>query len=320
MSWEVKLDTCRARYMGEVLKTTASLKEMNLFNEDLYPPKGVDAEIAGMYFMALVSIDHRLSRPGRPYEDVVCGKLYHGSDLLYRLAMAKFYEDPDFFTPQRLSSITLSDFCKAFNTSRAKVPDPEVRAALLRDLGYKIVRLHNSSFNEFLKASNERIRGTLSKPGIVDNLRVFRAYEDPVEKKSFLLVKFLKARGIFKPIDLENMEVPVDNHLVRIAYRTGLVVVQGDLWRKIYLCEEVAQSEDTLLRLTVRQAYKLVALEAGVYVGLVDDYLWNTGRTICTRERKPECSKCSFNGFCRAFKEPGKYMVSEHNYLNTWYY
>lgn len=320
MSWEVKLDTSRARNMGEVLKTTAFLKEMYLFNEEFYPPKEADVEIVGMYFMALVSIDHRLSRPGRPYEDLLYGRLYHGSDLLYRLAMVKFSEEPEFFTPQRLSSITLSDFCKVFNTNRAKVPDPEVRTELLRDLGYKIVRLYNSSFSEFLKASNERIRGTLSKPGIVDNLRVFRAYEDPVEKKSFLLVKFLKARGIFKPIDLENMEVPVDNHLVRIAYRTGLVDVQGDLWRKIYLGEEVTQVEDTLLRLIVRQAYKSVAIEAKVDVGLIDDYLWNTGRTICTREREPECSKCSFNGFCRAFKEPGKYMVSEHKYLDTWYY
>ncbi|MEM3163117.1 MAG: iron-sulfur cluster loop [Desulfurococcaceae archaeon] len=320
MSWEVKLDTSKARSMGEVLKTTAFLKKMHLFNEDFYPPKEADVEIVGMYFMALVSIDHRLSRPGRPYEDLLHGKLYHGSDLLYRLAMAKFSEDPEFFSPQRLSLITLSDFCKVFNTNKAKVPDPEVRTALLRDLGYKIVRLYNSSFNEFLKASNERIRGTLSKPGIVDNLRVFRAYEDPVEKKSFLLVKFLKARGIFKPIDLENMEVPVDNHLVRIAYRTGLVDVQGDLWRKIYLSEEVTQAEDTLLRLAVRQAYKLVALESKIDVGLIDDYLWNAGRTICTREREPECSKCPFNSFCRAFKEPGKYMVSEHKYLDTWYY
>ncbi|OYT56351.1 MAG: hypothetical protein B6U76_04010, partial [Desulfurococcales archaeon ex4484_217_2] len=73
---------------------------------------------------------------------------------------------------------------------------------------------------------------------LIDRLKTFRAYEDPVEKKSFLLVKFLERRGIFKPIDKENLHVPVDNHLVRIAFRLGIVKLDREILKKVLNGEE----------------------------------------------------------------------------------
>ena len=142
---------------------------------------------------------------------------------------------------------------------------------------------------------------------------------DPVEKKPMLLAKFLIARGVFKPVDPWNLDVPVDNHLTRIALRTGLVRVEGLLWEKIKGGREFTSEEDVLLRLVVRRAYRVVARNAGIDPGVIDDVLWIHGRKVCLRDSEPLCSKCVFKSFCLAYQNP-EYMVPEHYYYNTWYY
>jgi len=44
------------------------LPSLNVFDERFYPPRDVDLETALRYFIVMVAMDHRLSRPGRKYE------------------------------------------------------------------------------------------------------------------------------------------------------------------------------------------------------------------------------------------------------------
>ncbi|MDK2384426.1 MAG: iron-sulfur cluster loop, partial [Candidatus Korarchaeota archaeon] len=74
-----------------------------------YPPPSDDEEAVARYFLVMVAMDHRLSRPGRPYEARLEDGFYHGADLLYRLGMEKYLEDPGFFAPSRLASITAEE-------------------------------------------------------------------------------------------------------------------------------------------------------------------------------------------------------------------
>ncbi len=293
------------------------LPSLNVFDERFYPPRDVDLETALRYFIVMVAMDHRLSRPGRKYEACLDDGCYKGADLLYRLGAKLLNEKPVFFNPEYLSSVSIDEVKQVFSAGNASPPDPEVRTLLLRDLGLKLVKLYNASVSNLLNTAKNRIHGSIVEPGLADLLRVFRAYEDPVEKKTMLLVKFLVARGYFNPVD--ELDVAVDNHLSRIAYRTGLVAVSGSLWSKIKEGVEVSLEEDVLLRFTIRRAYRLISQKSGVNARYVDDYFWIMGRTICLRDDKPLCDKCFFKGFCRARKN-NAFMVSEHVFYNTWYY
>jgi len=314
----IGVDMSVVERVARVLKRKSSdLGRLDVYDERFYPPLSDDAECVVRYFIVMVAMDHRLSRPNRPYEACLEDGCYRGADLLYRLGVKMYSENPEFFAPSKLSEITIDDVKKWLSVGSVSPPDIEVRTLLLRDLGYKLVKLYDSSAMKLLELSNNRIHGSLEAPGIADNLRVFRAFEDPVEKKTMLLAKFLVARGLFKPVD--ELDVAVDNHLSRVAYRLGLVMVSGPLWVKIRNSVEVTSEEDILLRLTVKRAYRYVASKSGLSPIVIDDFFWIMGREICTRDAPLGCEKCFFKSYCRARKNPA-FMVNEHVYYNTWYY
>jgi hypothetical protein len=144
----------------------------------------------------------------------------------------------------------------------------------------------------------------------------------------------LERRGVFIINDPYNKEVPVDNHLVRIALRLGIVEVDRETLEKIAAGIEFSWEEDVLLRLSAREAYKLVSMASGLDPFILDDFLWTFGRKCCTRER-PVCIRgcdesclrakgcrgggCGLRHVCSAYENP-LLMVPEHNYRNTWYY
>ena len=300
-----------------------------------YPPITASKEDVLRYFIFMVAIDHRTSRPNTPYEAIINGKLYHGADLLYRLGMLKWNEDPDFFSPSRMAKITV-DEVKSWLTAKLYdrkvcVPDIEIRAMLLRDLGLKLLRLYDGSVEKMIQLTNNRVK--YRNEGLVNRLKVFTAYEDPVEKKAYLFIKFITRRKLFSPIDKENLEVPVDNHLTRIAIRLGYVNIQGKLYEKIVNGIETTWEEDVLIRMSVRMAFKYLSKIINIDPTILDDFLWMFGRTCCLRDG-PRChnpsEKCIKYGWCdekgcklrhvcpTANNEPP--ILNEHTYYNTWYY
>lgn len=296
----------------------SSVPRINVFDERFYPARGEDPERVARYLLVMVAMDHRLSRPGKPYEACLEDGCYRGADLLYRLGARMYHEDPEFFSPERLSRIKMEDVRSWLRVGDlVEPPDVPLRTMLLRDLGVKLQKLYNSSVSELINASNSRVRGTLEAPGLVDNLRVFRAYEDPVEKKAMLLAKFLVYRGLFNPVD--HVNVAVDNHLTRISLRLGLVMVSGPMWDKIKTGVEFTYEEDVLLRLTVRRAYMYLSERSGYSPAKVDDFFWIMGRTVCLRDSQPLCEKCLFKSTCKARRNTA-FMVNEPVYYNTWYY
>ncbi|WP_460124603.1 hypothetical protein [Stetteria hydrogenophila] len=330
----------RARAAGSRLAEALRGIEPDPFIDPrLYPRASADRETVVMYFLVMVAMDHRLSRPGRPYEGLVDGELYHGADLLYRLGAKKLEEDPDFFTAERLARVTERDVVEWLSAPKprggvARPPDPGVRAWLLRDIGVKLAKLYGGEAYRLVAESHGLLRGERGVEGFIDRLKVFRAYQDPVEKKPFLLAKFLERRGILEVRDPWNKEVPVDNHLARIAVRIGAVTLDDEAIEKIAAGVEFTWEEDVLIRTAARMAYKEAARAGGVDPFIMDDMLWLYGRSCCTRER-PACiygctEECERIGGCRGGKAlledlclaraDRRYLVNEHVYLNTWYY
>ena len=291
-------------------------RPMNLFDTRFYPPKNEPLDRTLMYFITMVSMDHRLSRPGKVYRAYIDGEEYKGADLLYRLGMKMYLTNPDFFIPENLSKATAQDVLSWLSVGNVSPLDPGVRASLLNDLGMKILRFFDGDPREIIKIC----KGYLRKDdglGLLDLLRIFKAYSDPVEKKSMLLIKFLSYRGILNVVDEENIRVPVDNHLTRIALRLGLVVLEKHLEAKVLREEEVGFDEDILIRYTVREAYRHLAAKASVNPFHLDDFLWSFGRTVCLRD-EPVCRICNLKNLCKAY-ETGVHL-NEHTYYNTWFY
>lgn len=289
---------------------------IDVFDTRYYPSADLDNETVLRYFLVMVAMDHRLSRPGKPYEACLEDGCYHGADLLYRLGARMLVENPSFFNPSYLRDVTVDQVMNWLSVASASPPDPAVRAMLLRDLGLKLVKLYDSSVENILKSSKGYIRGGSEHYGLLDYLRVFRAFEDPVEKKSILFVKFIVARKLYNPVDKPS--IPVDNHLTRIALRLGLIMVSGKLWDKIRSGSEVSSVEDVMLRFAVREAYEQLIKHSGLDMGVLDDFLWSHGRKVCSRD-KPSCVKCVFREACLAYGNRD-FMVNEHVYYNTWYY
>ncbi len=333
----VKVDFEAARLLGGFLRVLASKTPFDDFtNPDFYPPVNASRREIVSYFLVMVAMDHRLSRPGRPYEAIVDGRLYHGADLLYKLGSKKYAEDPGFFEAEKLSKVNVKDILEWLSVETGgrtvKPPDPEVRAELLRDLGVKLLKLYDGDpYAVIVDSANYLKKGV--QGGFINILKTFKAYQDPVEKKNYLLAKFLERRRVLEIVDDHNKEVPVDNHLVRIAIRTGIIDVDPETLEAIALGVEFTEEKDVILRKTARIAYKEAARTANIDPFTLDDTLWSFGRKCCTRENptckhtcRTECAKtggcnggCPLAETCKAYKNP-KYMVPEHNYTNTWWY
>ncbi len=322
------IDVEQCRRVAEVLKDVR-IPVDSFTDPDYYPPRDDDPEMIARYFMVMVAMDHRLSRPGRPYEAVIDGRLFHGADLLYRLGMLMYERDPEFFAPERLSKVTVEDVRRWLCVGEVCPPDPELRAALLRDLGRKLIALYRGSVLEIVDRAGGRLYGNPVEPGFVDLLRVFHAYSDPVDKKAMLLAKFLERRGLLKVRDVWEKRVPVDNHVTRIALRLGIVVLEDHLRAKLVRGEPFTAWEDVVVRIAVREAWWLVARMANIDPFILDDALWTMGRRVCVHGR-PLCGECEGHPLCvrgscvfrlvcptgLGLREP----VEEHNFLETWWY
>lgn len=282
------------------------LKRDSYDDPHFFPPRSVDQELQLGYFVAMVAIDHRTGTPLGAFEGYVNGEFFHGADLLYRLGMLIFKDDPEFFSADRLSRLTYDDSRRLLEFDGRIIWDYHVRTFLLRDIGEKTLEFYDS-FRELLD-----VRNVLE---LIERLKLFRAYEDPVAKKSYLLAKFLDGRELVRFLDKENFEVAVDNHLSRLAIRLGIIRFLDYTYIEKQI--EVPRDFDVELRLAIRKAWKLVSKLSNVDPFTLDDFLWSFGRRVC-RQNKPKCGDCPFRDVCLA-RSLNKYWF-EHRYILTWYY
>lgn len=293
------IDVDRAEAIASVVRGLG-LRRDRYDDDRFYPPREAPLERQLAYFAAMVSIDHRTSTWWQPFEGRIDGELYHGTEALYRLGRKAF--DRGLFDAERLASLTPQEALQLLSIEGRPIWDLHTRVYLLRDLGAKA--LEAGGFSRWLSVDTiAELRRRLARA---------RAYEDPVGKKALLLAKFLDGRGLLRFRDLEEAaDVPVDNHVSRIAYRVGLVELQVDH------AGELTREEDAEVREVVKAAWRIVAKFAGVNPFTLDDFLWPLGRTTCTREG-PTCRLCPLREACRARQE-GRYPT-EHLHVTTWYY
>ena len=294
---EAIVDIDAAEAVADAIKRIG-VKRDDYMDGRFYPPPSAPRELQLGFFFTMVAIDHRTSGPWGSYEVDVGGETLRGADLLYWRGARIFREDPQLFTPERLVNISVDEARRLISD----VWDFWIRLLLIRDLGEKALRL--GGFEGLLDVS---IRGFAIK------LTEIRAFEDPVKKKTMLLAKFLDGRGLAKFVDLSEADIPVDNHVTRLAFRLGMVKLVGRLREKLESGLEFTADEDVLVRRRVAIAWRLVSEFSGVHVFALDDYLWRFARTICTPVN-PRCDVCPLRNVCK------DRSIKEHKFLLTWWY
>jgi hypothetical protein len=205
----------------------------------------------------LCAIDHATGYRSRY---LVGGRGPHeGSALLWAVGLRAAKRQRRQLTAGSLRDVTAERVAEMFRIGGETVADADRRAALWRDLAQGLERDHGGDAETLLAAAGGRLGGG---EGLIHLLAAYAAYSDPLAKKSMLFAKICTRRGWFEVHDPECWEVCVDNVLMRLALRSGLVH-PGPL-------EEV--------RARTRLAFKEVARGAGLSPPLLDDLLWELGR------------------------------------------
>jgi hypothetical protein len=301
-------------------------------------------ERVARFFFFVTSIDHRTSPPGQSFEGFVEGQYFQGSDLLWHLSLRKYQTDNDFFNPSRMATLAEADVQQWLTVQRpapVTIRNAGARTALLRDCGGVLLEKYDGSVLALLERASHRVVRAVDKahPGLLSLLASFKAYEDPASKKAFLLLKFLLRRGLWTVDDIDQIRIPVDNHLSRIAFRTGVVDVSPDLARKLREAIPLGVGTDIALRRIVGDAYAHVAQQAQRPVLELDDFLWHFGRQCCTADLPPVCVRgcsvacyvatnllpsgcrleCPLHQSCKAYHDVSRRQLREAK-LETWYY
>lgn len=266
----------------ERAKTVASLLKKLSYspaNYDGITPFADDhmREIHFLFF--LTAIDHNTHGKKR-YEQQIDGRAVHGSDLLYVKAKEAVRFDKDFFMPDHIESIQCDNLREVFKTSGGIVPEGlEERAVLLRNAARVLLEEYHGDLTELFKKSKNLLMPSVPREkGILERLKAFKAYQDPLGKKSFLLIKLLRRRNLVTVEDTDNIRVPIDHVLMTVCLRSGMVLADEKL-KKIIL-DGVALDEksmDSLRRMTA-VAFRHIAEESLLAPDIFDDIFWAYGR------------------------------------------
>ena len=312
-------------------------------NPFLDPPSQAPPELVADYYFFIVSIDYRTSTPSQHFEGKIQGKFFHGADLLYALAIQRLKENPAFFTAENIQQITdeeVKNWLSILDDGKqVTIYKPEERAELLRNCGENLIKLgHQSSFGLIHQCDGSLIRS--DGKGLLQILENFKAYSDPVSKKSFLWIKFLTGRGLLEVRDMENLNVPVDIHLARIALRSGMIKIKDvEIKNRLRAESPFTLLEDIELRDMIRNAFKEIINHKKLNFRNLDDFFWVLGRTHCVHSKNPLCEnykheptcqllvelkincqeKCPLASCCRGFREDAYRELFEPN-IRTYFY
>ena len=250
------------------------------------------------------------------------GTYIKGTDVFTYLARRAAEENPDFWTAEHLIRMSDEDYMRAFSLDRDPTsPDvirmPE-RIALLRDAAAVLLRDWEGSAAHMVD-SHQRLADDekFGVQGILSTFDTFEGYRDPLYKKAFVFLKILDARGIWRPADPENIMIPVDYHVTRMALRNGIVDVNDPaLAEKLRNQEEATWDEQQQIRSVVLEACQTMARESGLSIYFIDDVYFLVGRSCCHYARPPRCTSCDFTdctvqpGF--DYTCPGKCPLATH--------
>ncbi len=281
----IRVDHAACARLASLLRTH-SIPEPQ---EDIQPPD-LPRELIGNFFLAAVAICHQTSPIGRPpLEGIIGGTYAHGWDFLIAKLKTHYESDPQLLAPSVLAQITGADIRTILHDQKYgdRITDPEGRAAILRDLGQTMLTRGWSGADQIYLLCDRRL--ALSSPNLLDTLSQFRAYRDPVRKKSLFFLSLMKSSGMWSYVDDEHLWPPIDYHEIRGHLRIGTVqIVDQTIESKIRKQIPLTEEEDAAVREKVLEAILEISASTSHDPTRLHYLFWNIFRAICTRS-SPQC-------------------------------
>lgn len=246
--------------------------------------EGIDASRLANFYFLLVAICHQT----QSLQGIVNGTNHRGWDYLRLRLLTEVTADNELLQPKTWKQTTAASLAKLFRDDQHgdTLTDTEGRAALIRDLGLQFESQSMDSANDLYLASGGRLAGESS--GLLSRVSKFRAYSDPVQKKSFFFLGLMRNSGTWEYADEMELGAPVDYHEVRGHLRMGTVRICRDLQATLAAKGLVSQAEDVAIRSAVGQAITRVASLTGHSPMQLHYLFWNVFRNVCLREN-PRC-------------------------------
>lgn len=233
----------------------------------------------------------------RGFDIVIDDQDLHGADAFFTLSRRQAERDPEWFTAGRLATVTEADVQSLYSVSgdpaECAIPRPAERADLLRDAAERLLRDHRGEAANLLETTEGRLRREDGK-GLAELLGEYAGYRDPHFKKGFMLVKTLETLGLYRVLDRENLFIPVDYHLMRVALRAGMIEVSPTVGAHLRTRRPASDELDEEIRGAVKLAYKIVEEQSGLDIFGMDELFWTLGRSCCHYSRPPRCHACDF--------------------------
>lgn len=224
------------------------------------------------------------SRALQVWSEIVFISICHQAnwDRLYSRVLAIAERDPEWLSPAHLVDLQSSAFREAFGPAfdeeRLRVSE---RTAILRDLGRNALEWPNrvTWLNGPVTLSGDT--------GLYRWLERFRCYsEDPLVKKSSVLIHQLLRYSLITVTDPEAIGPAIDYHLIRLYVRTGRVLpMQSDLLARLQEWRTARVEFVNGLRESVKEAMYYTALGAGLRIDQLNTLEWQIARSYCVRER-----------------------------------
>lgn len=278
------------------------------------------------------------------YVDAIChqtqnflgeidGVYFKGWDYLLNSFVKEYKKDMNFISVKRMKKISGEDLKRILKESGDRYYE---RAYLLRNCAYILKRDFNSDIFEIYKKSKGYLKRSDGN-GILDLFRRFKAYSDPLGKKTFLFLNIAKKVGFWDIKDPENLWVPVDYHLERVSLRIGIINIDEKIKKKLIENKKISQNIDLKLREVVGNGVRNLIKLSNFEVDEIDQIFWSLGRSICLKDY-PLCdgtnienttfesitgislkNGCPFRSSCKAYNNPYLKKIKESN-VNTIYY
>jgi hypothetical protein len=281
---EVNYDQCEA--------LARSLDTLNLSIQKLSPISvnlnELPTSIRDDFLFILIAICHDT----KSLKGFIQGQLTKGWDYLLWKMYNHAVTHPEDFSRTKLQLWTTSKLQEILSDDGASqtssIAHPRGRIDLLHDIGVQLKKL-GGSVRDLYQQSQGLLQG---KTGLYTLFQRFKAYQDPLMKKSTVFLKFASQELRWKINDPDTLVMPIDYHNQRIALRYGLIDLPPSISNLLLKQKPVSEKIDLEIRSACQKAYHHVIKESQFSIFAIDTFLWNLGRNCCPHDSKPHCHKC----------------------------
>jgi hypothetical protein len=313
----VRIDDAQvSRFAAEVAKLPSDAKGLDFYrtfdgkahDAEMYPPLQHGSAIDFFFFICLHN--HGFWHGDRqgyraPMFATLGGKRLKGSDALWRTLIKTLDRTRGSLHPQYLSGVTEADLTEnlfVHDDGPLPLPDPATRIEMTRAYGswFVLNARRGKTPASIVEAANAEAAPLAA---FLEEVSWIPGFDrDPFQKKARLLAMALMNRpeAFLKPAPGEQLGPIVDYHLMRVALRLGLVVLDArypNLVKKNVARQWVRPVIEEKIRAAVHEALVRVQTLSGVSSATLDLAMWSA-RKFCPEMTEPECGKCRFQDAC----------------------